>query len=113
VIATLNVSLSVLREARLLMLSPDSFKLQRRVPLDRLLYLFDVRVIERRCGSIVTYAHVLLKALIVEESDAKTSRDDDVTPPLLAEASLKRMHPAFSRRILATCVMNRLAPSTM
>jgi len=43
----------------------------------------------------------------------RTSRDDEVTPPLLAEASLKTITPFFSRKRRAGCVKNRLAPSTM
>src|SRR5947209_18699290 len=48
-----------------------------------------------------------------KDNDARTSSDDDVTPPLLAEASLNNIQPAFSSVSLASWVMKRLAPSTM
>src|ERR1700761_4783542 len=48
-----------------------------------------------------------------KDKEARTSREEEVTPPLLALASLKRIHPAASRRSLASWVMKRLAPSTM
>lgn len=44
---------------------------------------------------------------------ASTSKEDDVTPPLLAEASLNKITPASSKIYLAPSVMNKLAPSTM
>mmetsp|Transcript_23172 Transcript_23172/g.65117 ORF Transcript_23172/g.65117 Transcript_23172/m.65117 type:complete len:229 (+) Transcript_23172:595-1281(+) len=43
---------------------------------------------------------------------AITSSELDVTPPLLADASLKTTTPAFSITRRASCVKNRLAPST-
>ena len=44
---------------------------------------------------------------------SKNFKELDVTPPLLAEASLKIITPAASRRIRASWVKNKLAPSTM
>src|SRR5271156_2351640 len=54
-----------------------------------------------------------MKPLSSKDNDARTSSDDDVTPPLLAEASLNNIQPAFSSLSLASWVMKRLAPSTM
>mmetsp|Transcript_17735 Transcript_17735/g.41707 ORF Transcript_17735/g.41707 Transcript_17735/m.41707 type:complete len:218 (-) Transcript_17735:2143-2796(-) len=44
---------------------------------------------------------------------ARTSSEEEVTPPLLALASLTITAPAFSSTRRASCVKNKLAPSTM
>eukprot|EP01139_Manchomonas_bermudensis_P019716 Amastigsp_a677165_29.p4 type:complete len:158 gc:universal Amastigsp_a677165_29:1378-905(-) len=44
---------------------------------------------------------------------ARTSMDDDVTPPLFADASLKSTTPASSSTDRASGVMKRFAPSTI
>jgi len=47
------------------------------------------------------------------DSAASTSSDDDVTPPLLALASLNTITPAFSNTKRASWVKKRFAPSTI
>ncbi len=54
-----------------------------------------------------------LNSSSAKDSAASTSSEEDVTPPLLADASLKTIAPLPSRNRRAGWVMNRFAPSTM
>jgi hypothetical protein len=49
----------------------------------------------------------------VNDKAAKTSNEEEVTPPLLADESLYKTTPAFSNSRRASCVKNKLAPSTI
>ena len=59
------------RDASLLVLSPDGFKLQSRVPLDGLLNLADVVNVELWLGTVRANTHVLRKALVIEGQGRK------------------------------------------
>ena len=56
--------------------------------------------------------NLLTKSSSFNAKEAKTSNEEDVTPPLFAEASLKKTQPCLSKEILHVCAMNKLAPST-
>ena len=49
----------------------------------------------------------------VNASEPSTSNEEEVTPPLLAEASLKIITPFFSKANRACCVRNKFAPSAI
>ena len=52
-------------------------------------------------------------SFVASARPARTSREEDVTPPLFALESLKRITLRFSRKRRACCVRKRFAPSTM